>query len=155
MKRTLCIILALVLVLTLAPAAFADVDLSGMSFDELVALKDQINLALWNSADWQEVTVPQGVWEVGADIPAGTWTIVCGGKHYTSVDVADSLRENGTKATFPPKASANICNPDSLLFDDGDLTEWTVELHAGEYVVISCADAVFMPYSGKPSLGFK
>ena len=71
MKRTLCIILAFVLVLTLAPAAFADVDLSGMSFDELVALKDQINLALWNSADWQEVTVPQGVWQVGADIPAG------------------------------------------------------------------------------------
>ena len=155
MKRTLCIILALVLVLALAPAAFADVDLSGMTFDELVALKDQVQRAMWDSADWQEVSVPQGVWQVGPDIPAGKWTIVCGGKNYTSVDVADSLRDNGTKATFPPKASASIFNPDSSLYDNGDLKEWTVELHDGEYVVISSADAVFTPYAGKPSLGFK
>ena len=155
MKRTLCSILAFVLVLTLAPAAFAEWDLSGMSFDELVALRDQAQRAMWDSADWQEITVPQGAWQVGPDIPAGKWTIVCGGKNYTSVDVADSLRDNGTKATFPPKASASIFNPDSSLYDNGDLKEWTVELHDGEYVVISSADAVFTPYAGKPSLGFK
>ena len=155
MKRILSFALACVLVLSLAPAAFADVDLTGMTFDELVALKDQINLALWNSADWQEVTVPQGVWQVGADIPAGKWTIVCGGKNWTTIEVADSLRDNGTKATFPPKASASIFNPNSSLYDNGDLKEWTVDLHDGEYVVISDADAVFTPYAGKPSLGFK
>lgn len=155
MKRTLCIILAFVLLITLAPAAFAEWDLSGLSFDDLVALKDQVQRAMWDSADWQEVTVPQGVWQVGPDIPAGKWTIVCGGKNYTSIDVADSLRDNGTKATFPPKASANIFNPESSLYDNGDLKEWTVDLHDGEYVVISDADAVFTPYAGKPSLGFK
>lgn len=155
MKRTLCIVLAFILVLALAPAAFAEWDLSGMSFEELVALKDQINLALWNSSDWQEVTVPQGVWQVGADIPAGKWTIVCGGKNYTDIEIADSLKDNETKAAFPPKASAMIYNTSSIVYDEGDLKEWTVDLHDGEYVVISSADAVFMPYSGKPSLGFK
>lgn len=40
MKRTLCIVLAFILVLALAPAAFAEWDLSGLTFDELVALKD-------------------------------------------------------------------------------------------------------------------
>lgn len=155
MKRTLCIILAFVLFITLAPAAFAEWDLSGMSFDELVALKDQVQRAIWDSADWQEVTVPQGVWQVGADIPAGKWTIVCGGKNYTDIEIADSLKDNGTKAAFPPKASAMIYNTSSIVYDEGDLKEWTVDLHDGEYVVISSADAVFMPYSGKSSLGFK
>ena len=155
MKKLVSVLCILALVFTLAPAAFAEWDLSGLTFDDLVALRDQAQRAMWDSADWQEVTVPQGAWQVGPDIPAGKWTIVCGGKNYTSVDVADSLRDNGTKATFPPKASASIFNPDSSLYDNGDLKEWTVELHDGEYVVISSADAVFTPYAGKPSLGFK
>lgn len=155
MKKVITICITLFLILTLAPAAFADVDLSGMSFDELVALKDQVQRAMWDSADWQEVTVPQGVWQVGADIPAGKWTIVCGGKNYTDIEIADSLKDNGTKAAFPPKASAVIYNTSSIVYDEGDLKEWTVDLHDGEYVVISDADAVFTPYAGKPSLGFK
>ena len=83
MKKLIAILLA---VLTLGSASAlaqvsgtnqssAAIDLSGMSYDELVALKDQINLAMWESEDWQEVTVPQGVYEVGVDIPAGHWTI--------------------------------------------------------------------------------
>ena len=48
----------IVLVLLITSAAADPVDLSGMSFDELVALRDQLNLAIWNSQEWQEVTVP-------------------------------------------------------------------------------------------------
>jgi len=51
MKRTLRT-LAILLVFTLCSASFASADtfnLSSLSYDELVALKDQINLAMWNS----------------------------------------------------------------------------------------------------------
>jgi len=155
MKRILSLALACVLVFVLAPAAFADVDLSGMSFDELVALKDQINLAIWNSAEWQEVTVPQGVYQVGRQIPPGKWTVLCKSNSMGEIEVADSLKENGAGVTFPPKAGKIIYNPDSRMYSEGDATEWTVELFDGEYVAVSMSSLVFTPYSGAPELGFK
>ncbi len=50
-------------------------NVDSLSYNELADLKDQINLAMWNSDEWQEVKVPQGIWEVGVDIPTGHWTI--------------------------------------------------------------------------------
>ena len=73
MKRFFCLLFVLVL---LPVVSFADLpDLSGLSYDELVQLRDKINLAIWNSEEWQEVTVPIGVWVVGEDIPVGHWSI--------------------------------------------------------------------------------
>ena len=67
--------LLLVAILMLAGSAAADpIDLSGLSFEQLVALRDQLNLAIWNSQEWKEVTVPAGVWKIGEDIPAGHWS---------------------------------------------------------------------------------
>lgn len=155
MKRTICIVLAFVLVLAFAPAAFADVDLSGLTFDDLVALKDQINRAMWDSADWQEVDVPQGIWEVGRQIPPGKWTIRCNTDGFSQIAVGDGLRDNGTKVTFPPKASTTVYDPDAKTYSVGDSTEWTVDLHEGEYVEITWSSVIFSPYSGAPELGFK
>lgn len=155
MKKVMTICIALALVLALAPAAFADVDLSGMTFDELVALRDQINLAIWNSQEWQEVEVPQGVWQVGADIPAGKWTIKAASGYYANVYVGSKLNDTGTGLDFPYKAGEMVYNPGYHLYKDGDLTEWTVDLSAGDYVSIDSTPAVFTPYAGKPSLGFK
>lgn len=73
MKRFFLLFLAAVLLISCAAAD--PVDLSGMSFDELVALRDQLNLAIWNSREWEAVTVPAGIWQVGRDIPAGHWDI--------------------------------------------------------------------------------
>lgn len=154
MKRTLCIVLALVLVLSIAPAAFADVDLSGMSFDELVALKDQINLAIWNSADWQEVTVPQGVWKVGEDIPAGKWTIKAIPWGHSYIRIGSELKDAGTDVKSI--ASETVNDPDYKYYDaTKDKTEWTVDLMDGQYIVVNYGDCIFTPYAGKPSLGFK
>ena len=73
MKRFFCLLFVLVF---LPLVSLADLpDLSGLSFDELVLLRDQLNLAIWNSKEWQEVKVPIGVWKIGDDIPVGKWTI--------------------------------------------------------------------------------
>ena len=154
MKRTLCIVLAFILVLALAPAAFAEWDLSGLTFDELVALKDQINRAMWDSADWQEVTVPQGVWQVGADIPAGKWTIKPVPWGHSYIRIGNELKDAGTDVKGI--ASETVNDPDYEYYDAvKDKTEWTVDLSAGQYVVINYGDVIFTPYAGKPSLGFK
>lgn len=154
MKRSLALILALVLAFTLAPAVFAEWDLSDFTYDDLVALKDQINLAIWNSERWEEVEVPQGVWEVGADIPAGKWTIkaVPGGNTYLKVGI--ELTDGGTdvKAKF----TVDIYDPGHRSYTEGQkLTESTIDLVDGQYVSVNYATAIFMPYAGKPSLGFK
>ena len=154
MKRALCIILALVLVLTLAPAAFAEWDLSGMSFDELVALKDQIDLALWNSADWQEVTVPQGIYKVGEDIPMGKWTIKAPAGGYTVVKVGSQLDENGTDVNYRGEEKA-ICGENYTGWAPSSACEfWTVELREDQYVSVKNGACVFTPYAGN-NLGFK
>jgi len=154
MKRTFCIILAFVLLITIAPAAFADVDLSGMSFDELVALKDQINLALWNSVDWQEVTVPQGLYKVGSDIPAGKWTVKAPVGSYTVVKIGSQVDENGTDVDYHGE-SKPICGDNYSGFAPSSACAfWTVELREDQYVSVKNGDCVFTPYAGN-NLGFK
>ena len=73
MKKLLSVILA-ALILTSA-AALAEVDLSGMSYAELLALRNQVQQELITRPEWKEVTVPPGLWTVGEDIPAGSYTL--------------------------------------------------------------------------------
>jgi hypothetical protein len=157
MKKVLALVLVL---LTLSSVAFAaTIDLSGMSYAELVALKDKINLAIWNSQEWQEVTVPQGVWKVGEDIPAGHWTVKCAdGWRKTEVNWGEKLSDSGESISWSGRNSVYnyVYNPNHKYFEKGDgITEYSFEVRNGDYIVIDSGDCVFMPYAGKSSLGFK
>ena len=162
MKKLFALLLALALMVS--AAALADVDLSGMTFDELVALKDQINLAIWNSQEWQEVTVPQGLWKVGEDIPAGTWAVKCADvyrdepfMYLTWLSWGPVLDDDGEPDYLAPGYnSTQVFNPENEYYN-GMIAEDVIELHDGDYLLVSKdnAPAVFMPYTGKPSLGFK
>lgn len=155
MKKVISFVLCLALCCSVA---LAEVNLSGMSFDELVALKDKINLAIWNSQEWQEVTVPQGVWLVGEDIPEGHWTISCKTKYSriqlgTALDAAKQDIDAWNSSFY---VSEQVVNPQYKYYEPGtDKTEVNFDLKAGTYVVIDQGDVVFTPYTGKPSLGFK
>lgn len=138
-----------------------DFDLSGMSYEELVALKDRINLAMWQSEEWQEVIVPQGLYEVGKDIPAGHWTIKCAGTYFASIEVCDMSDSTG-KDVDPYSYSSKyywgeeVYNPSNMLYNQyNDLTECDIELKEGLYVVVKYSSVIFTPYTGKPDLGFK
>lgn len=154
MKKLISLLCVFALLAALAVPAWGDFDLSGLSYDELVALRDQINLAIWNSEDWQEVTVPQGIWEVGADIPAGKWTIRAASGAMCLIKIGPELLDSGRDVRA--KNSEILINQKSVLYKkDSSREEWTIELREGEYVGISSGYAVFSPYAGKPSLGFK
>lgn len=156
-------IFAFLFVLMLSAVTFAhadNFDLSGLSFDELVALKDQINLAIWNSQEWQEVTVPQGVWKVGEDIPAGTWTVTCADSWRKSIiSWGQYLRATGQDIdnVYGSRYDFRVVyNPNNKNYKVGEgETSYTFTVNVGEYIVIREAPAVFTPYAGKPSLGFK
>lgn len=155
MKR---IVTLLLLLCALSIPALAEVDLSGMTYDELVALKDQINLAMWSSQEWQEVTVPQGVWEIGEDIPEGHWTIKPADGVWTSVQYGSVLDTNGKELSYRSDDyySETMVSPSSRVYEEGkDPTQIDIDAKAGAYICIDNGDAVFTPYAGKPSLGFK
>ncbi len=154
MKKVITILMTVALFLALAVPACADFDLSGLSYEELVALKDQINLAIWNSEEWQAVTVPQGVWEVGADIPEGKWTIHAAPEVTAFVYIGDELKEGGTSVEWYIFETLTGTKYFSYK-PDRDKTEFTVELEAGQYILIKSGNVIFTPYAGKPALGFK
>ena len=155
-KRLICCLLTLML---LVPMALADdIDLSGLSFEELAALRDRIQLEMMTRDEWQEVVVPQGVWEVGRDIPAGSWNIkVSVGTRssvYCGITISDKLDSTRTKAVSSGKVYVyqQLSHPNSTYTAPEELN---VTLPNGVYVVIEASDVVFSPYHGKPSLGFK
>lgn len=157
MKRIIAFFLVLLLII---PVACAEISLEGMTFDELVALKDRINLAIWESDEWQEVIVPPGMWQVGVDIPAGHWTVKCAPDwKYTHVAWGQGVSDNGNDLDFSngrSDASGLIFNPDHKNYKVGDgITEYSFEVRDGEYIQIAQGNCVFMPYTGKPDLGFK
>lgn len=160
MRRKLLAIAVALCLLCCGSAATAanDFDLSELSFEELIALKEQINLAIWNSAEWEEVEIPVGVYTIGSDIPAGHWTIKCAeGREFINIAWGEKLDASGEEIEWSERSSTSnfIYNSDDEFYQKGDVTEYSCELMDGEYVVIEYGSALFMPYAGKQSFGFK
>lgn len=91
MKRVALLVMALLLVGALASA---DVDLSGMTYDELVELRDQLDKTIWAMDEWEYVQVPGGDYDVGVDIPAGRWTLVGVDYSYFCVYKSRNLKDD-------------------------------------------------------------
>ena len=51
------------------------IDFSKKSMSELLKIQSDLTAAIWNSPEFKEAIVPEGLYEVGKDIPAGKWTI--------------------------------------------------------------------------------
>lgn len=157
MKRILSVVLVLML---LTPAAMADVDLSALSFDELVALRQQVNQEITKRPEWKEVTVPAGLWKVGEDIPAGKWTISAAPGSWPWVTIGDALNALGTEVDT---WSSTISSYDTLISKTHSYYEqshgqypesFVATLTDGLYVYIENGATIFSPYVGRPSLGF-
>lgn len=145
MKRFL-VILVLVL-LVVSSAAAEDIDLSGLSFDQLVQLQTRITMELMQRDEWQEVTVPAGIYLVGRDIPAGKWNI-------KSSDPKYSFMMTWSKTLGADKNSLerdDVYNYHAV--HNGDA--YALELTDGFYLMIDGAvPVIFSPFTGH-SLGFK
>lgn len=155
MKRVFVVLLSALLLFPFASSMSDNIDLPQLTFDDLVELRDQLNLAIWNSDEWQEVTVPAGIWVVGKDIPAGCWTIRPYPNTYTSVTYCDRLDEYGQGVatgwrgwvyTLDGRSSESKYFTHEYAQIDADLVE-------GMYL-IARGDIIFTPYAGKQDLGF-
>ena len=151
MKKLLSLLLA-VLLLFAGSAAADPVDLSGMTFDQLVALRDQLNLAIWNSQEWQEVEVPAGIYQVGVDIPAGHWHIAAKNYSYTQIYYFEKLNIYGTDPD-PINGYMYFIFLKNLGSTDDVSTD--IDMKDGMYFKADSDSVIFTPYAGKPDLGFK
>ena len=112
---------------------------------------------MFETDEWQEVEVPQGVYKIGEDIPAGKWTIrpVNGG--HTYVYWGDMLKPSGLSLSGSGKIYeyANLYSKTHEWYRTDDQTEITFDMQDGQYFIVDMGVAVFTPYAGAPKLNFK
>ena len=132
MKRIVCF----VLILLLPIIALAD-DISSMTYDELIALRQQLNEEIMSRPEWREVTVPSGEWVVGKDIPAGEYSVSSGsGGAYINV-------------TRPKGKSYDLIVNQGVTSTDNAIGR--VNLKDGDVVTVKHGSLIFAP---PISLGF-
>ncbi len=159
MKRITALIAALLL---LASTAVAEIDLSGMTLEEMIELHEQIQLALFEQA--KSVVVPQGIWLVGKDIPAGTYLIRCADLSRSESSMRFCTFKWGTTKPddlgfFEGKTQiglVSLYNPNNSHYIEGQTSELVVELEDGMYVYIGKINnrVEFFQYTGTPSFSF-
>lgn len=125
-----------------------------MTLSELVKLSEQITMAMWKTEEWQEVTVPAGLYQVGVEIPAGKWTITATPQTYSAtVKIGTQLEDNGLDINWLYSESNNLYGIDSWAYNESKMNSWTVTLTDGMYIKMEAA-MIFTPYAG-PSFTFK
>ena len=150
MKKMVAVVLMLIL---LAPCAMAeDIDLSGLSFAELAALRDRCQMEMMGREEWQQVTIPAGLWKVGEDIPAGHWVFTYDPSvktlMKTGISYGDVLREQ--KSIDVMKSTEYYGHT----FTEAD-PSFDLLLEDGYYIQVNNGPVIVTPYTGKPDLGFK
>ena len=166
MKKLMAVILAVTLavVMLVGVSVAEDIDLRRLSFDELAELRNRCMLEMLNRDEWQEVTVPQGNYQVGVQIPAGTWVVRCADVGRTDylmqkcvITWGPGKPEDGRVPYEYRRGDVSIYNPKNANTSQGAASEYVIELTEGDWVAIhpQYNKAVFSPYTGMPDLGFK
>ncbi len=137
MKRIIACVLLLAMML-LNASALADIDLSHMSFDELIAFQSKLTEEILSRSEWREIKVPAGTYVIGVDIPAGVYTVTIK-QGSTNFWVKDGI--NGytlqNLALYSTREDRNIIK--KLILEEGNIVE------------INSSAVYFSPYTG---LGF-
>lgn len=158
MKKFVSIALAVIFLFSTAYAA--EIDLSGLSLAELIELQQRVTMAMWETDEWQEVTVPAGVYQIGVDIPAGHWSLSAPDGQMTNAAWGTKLTENKKEIDYKGTFYYPIIlvSEKHIMYDTMSQIAATItdlELEEGQWLVIEMGSIVFTPYTGKPSLGFK
>ena len=150
MKNFVGLVLALILICSFA---VAEVDLTGMTFDELVELRQKVDAAIFASDGWQEVSVPAGIYKIGEDIPAGKWVVTPAKGSTAFIDLGKSIDDNGMEIADGFYNETITSESDSYAAYN-NVREVTLDLQDGTYIEIDNSNVIFTPFKGH-NLGFK
>lgn len=138
MKKTAALVLAILLLVS--PAALAASDLSGMTVDQLLALRSGIDAELLARGELKSFSVPPGEYEVGIDFPAGKYSLSLKDPtaHMASVYTHESeaaFRDGGYDRSFTMRS-------------EGEASVGKVTLYDGEFIEVKFSSVVFELYTG-------
>ena len=133
--------------------ALAEIDVSSMTFDELIELQAQITQEITNRPEWNNVEVPAGGYEVGVDIPVGRWTISVGDDvSICMITYGSELNESKTDVDASCENYAVLQLGNNATWGNGLST--SIELTEGNYICIWYSNVIFTTYIN-PSFDFK
>lgn len=155
MKRFILILVCLTLLCAVANAD--TIDLSGMTYDELVELVDEAQKMIMFSDYWQEVEVPQGEYVIGEEIPEGKWVITA---FPTNVPIIEQFRKQtvsnmygtGEVEEYRSIYAEGLYGVETDHYTERNPSFVTLELMNGDLLKIRQGTVIFTPYKG---LGFK
>lgn len=145
LKRVMLTVLA-IMILVIPVANASEIDLSSMPYSELLALKEKVGMALWKSADFQEVTVPAGLYQVGVEIPSGQWTVTKM-DNWARIKIGSALNETQNEVDHRSQGYYTVQV-------NNDVPSQTITFVDGMYVEIYNAGLVFSTPTGA-SFSFK
>ena len=147
MKKYVIIVIALLLALPIPASALmqkylrekegSGVDISGLTYDQLLALQKEVQAALWASPEWKEIRVPAGVYRIGEEIPAGRYAITA--EKFGWLYLGNLNRD---KTAVDDSAFADF---NQALIDDGETVTWT--LPEGKYLQLEIPAVFTLPPS--------
>ena len=147
MKRFICIVLCFLFIPLIA---FADIDLSTYTLDQLESLRKLVSAEILSRSEWSEVVVHPGFYIVGEDIPAGHWTIKYYNDDTSLIYYFEKPDETGRQPDYYYSYySADIANQDNnpvLYYSEIDL-----ELKEGYYLTVDIGSVIFSPFNGRQS----
>jgi len=150
MKKLICLILAIFMVL-LSTVALSEVDISGLSYDELLKLVNEAQMLMMKSDKWQEVEVPAGTYQIGKEIPAGYWTITASPKQRPKITWGTKLKEDGITIDFWGSSfstDTRITGVENWMYSEGDVNSVNWDLKEGQYISIEEGSVIFTPFKG-------
>lgn len=130
--------------------------LSYLPLSSLIELKEKVNAAILENDELKEVTVPEGTWIVGKDIPAGHWSLRAANSlsvfNVSAFDHADEAGKGPQNVSF--YWSQIICGSDYASLTDYDFSTMAdITLKEGWYFKTE-GSVIFTPYIGHPDFGF-
>lgn len=133
MKKIISVLLVLSLLFSCSVALSDGINLSEMSYEELLTLQQELTKEMKSRPEWKGVLVPAGTWTVGIDIPAGEYSItVCeeGQKGRLSVfgkEIGDYVSNGG--CVYPLVFGYEYNTYGKVLLKDGYQIESTINVY--------------------------
>ena len=156
MKRFWTLLLCMLMLLTcsgLSVLAEADeIDLSGMSLSELLALKERVTMAMWETDEWLQATLKPGVYEIGVDIPAAHWDLTAPEGDYAHIIWCRALDRTGKGCDVSDKMhGVTLMHEDYKNYDRymGIYPVSTdLDMMEGTYLIVEQGSVLLTPYDG-------
>ena len=152
MKRFLSLLIAAMLVFPCL--AFAETDLSHLSLEELESLRLDVCAEILSRSQWGSVTVPEGFYVIGEDIPSGHWTIKPEPGQYFLIEYflrTDDTGKRPADILVHDYYTDSVCDPASEMSYVSGVSQIDLDLKEGYHLVISYGSAIFEPFTGRNS----